>query len=429
MAEHLNTGGEDQTIDHPALEALLDSLIDKLMLGVSRLLIIPPDITRLNSRAGEITACLWNRLHETVHIDILPALGTHVPMTEAQCVRMFGPDVPFDRVIPHRWRTDLRELGELSADEMGELSGGAFTQPMRVAVNRQLFDGRYDLILSVGQVVPHEVIGMANYTKNIMIGVGGKDTIDKSHFLGAACGLESIMGRSDTPVRRALDTVYDRHVRNALPITFLLTVVGQAGDGTALRGLYCGDGDATFQAAADLSRRINFDVLDQPIQRCVVYLDPEEFHTTWLGNKAIYRTRMAMADAGELIVLAPALGGFGEDPTIDALIRRHGYHGTPHTLDALKRDPELAGNLSAAAHLIQSSTEGRFRITYCPGGNISQKEIESVGYGYRPYTQAARQYDPARLSGGWHTDTDSEPFFYISNPALGLWSCRERLDT
>ncbi len=431
MTENLHIGGEDLVIDRAALEAHLDGLIERefsARAGVSRLLIIPPDITRLNSRAGEITAYLWKRLHETVHIDILPALGTHAAMTEAQCVRMFGPDVPFDRILPHRWRADLKELGELSAEEMSRLSGGRLAQPMQVAVNKQLFDGRYDLILSVGQVVPHEVIGIANYTKNIMIGVGGKDTIDKSHYLGAVCGMESIMGRVDTPVRRALNTAFDRYVRDALPIRFLLTVIGSQNGDTVLSGLYYGEDDATFQAAAELSRALNFEVLDEPIRRCVVYLDPEEFHTTWLGDKAIYRTRMAMADGGELIVLAPGLSGFGEDTQIDALIRKYGYRGTSHTLDALKHDTDLASNLSAAAHLIHGSTEGRFHVTYCPGRGVSKEEIESVGYRYTSYIDATKRYNPSILTAGWHTDEDDQRFFYIPNPALGLWASRDRLN-
>ncbi len=431
MTENLHIGDENLVIDQEALESHLDGLIERVILrgaGVSRLLIIPPDITRLNSRAGEITAYLWKRLHQTIHIDILPALGTHVPMTEAQCVRLFGPGVPPGRIIPHRWRDDLKVLGELSADEINELSNGRFAQPMQVAVNRQLFDGNYDLILSVGQVVPHEVIGMANYTKNIMIGVGGKDTIDKSHFLGAACGMESIMGRIDTPVREALNTAFDRYLRGVLPISFLLTVVGTQDNDTVLRGIFYGDGDETFIKAAELSRQINFDVLNEPIKRCVVYLDPEEFHTTWLGNKAIYRTRMAMADGGELIILAPGLSGFGEDPQIDRLIRKYGYRGTPNTLDALKHDPELANNLSAAAHLIHGSPEGRFQVTYCPGTGMSKDEIETVGYHHRPYAEAAKQYNPAKLTAGWHTDADGQRYFYIPNPALGLWASRSRLN-
>ncbi len=429
MTSKLNIGGEDVVISQSEMASYLDALIERLRTDydLKRLLIIPPDITRLNSRAGEITAHLWERLHDSVHIDIMPALGTHVPMTEAQCLRMFGPDIPFGRILPHRWRSDLKELGELSAEEMGVLSNGAFTEPMTVAVNRQLFDGGYDLILSVGQVVPHEVIGLANYTKNILIGVGGRDTINKSHFLGAVCGMESIMGRIDTPVRRALNTAFDRYLRSTLPIRFLLTVVGTDGEGPVLRGLYYGEDDKTFEAAAKLSRRINSRVLDEPSHRCVVYPEPGEFHSTWLGNKAIYRTRMAMADDGELIVLAPGVRMFGEDPAIDQLIRTHGYRGTRQTLDALKTSPDLAGNLSAAAHLIHGSSEGRFKVTYCTT-RLSREEVESVGYAYRPYEKAVVQYDPAKHSTGWSRAADGEPFYYIANPALGLWASRERLN-
>ena len=430
MPNFLATGHATNVIDTAALNAHLDRYIADQIdgKGVKRLLILPPDITRLNSLAGEITAYLWDKLAERVHIDLMPALGTHVPMTAAQCHRMFGEAIPMDRILPHRWRDDLRELGELSADFIGELSEGKLVKPMQVAVNKQLFEGDYDLILSIGQVVPHEVIGLANYTKNVMIGVGGKDTIDKSHFLGAVCGMESIMGRADTPVRRALNAGFDQFVRPALNVQFILTVIGPDADfNNVLRGLYIGDDDATFEAAGELSRQVNFDVFDEPVDRCVVYLDPEEFHTTWLGNKAVYRTRMAMADAGELIILAPALKGFGEDEGIDTLIRRHGYMGTGHTLKAIEDDSEMAGNLSAAAHLIHGTSEGRFKITYCPGQGVTQQEIESVGFGYRGYEDAAVQYDPSKLTTGWHTDVDGKKFFYIANPALGLWASKQRL--
>ena len=430
MPNFLSTGHATNTIDAAALQAHLDRYIADHIdaKGVKRLLILPPDITRLNSMAGEITAYLWDKLAERVHIDLMPALGTHVPMTQAQCVRMFGASIPMGRILPHRWRDDLIELGELSAEFLGELSDGRLVKPMQIAVNKQLFEGGYDLIVSVGQVVPHEVIGLANYTKNVMIGVGGKDTIDKSHFLGAVCGMESIMGRADTPVRRALNAGFDRYIRETLDVHFILTVIGpDAQQNNILRGLYIGDDDATFEAAGELSRQVNSDVFDEPIDRCVVYLDPEEFHTTWLGNKAVYRTRMAMADGGELIILAPALKGFGEDEQIDKLIRRHGYMGTDHTLKAIEDDPEMAGNLSAAAHLIHGTSEGRFTITYCPGEGVTQQEIESVGFGYRSYADASAVYDPQTLTTGWHTDADGKKFFYIANPALGLWASQQRL--
>ncbi len=135
--------------------------------------------------------------------------------------------------------------------------------------------------------------------------------------------------------------------------------------------------------------KVNFTVLDEAPRKMVVYLDPEEFHSTWLGNKAVYRTRMAIADGGELIVLAPGVKTFGEDRQIDGLIRKYGYTGTPRVMQLVRETEDLPKNLSAAAHLIHGSSEGRFRITYCPG-HLSREEIESVGYGYADLASDAR---------------------------------------
>jgi len=170
---------------------------------------------------------------------------------------------------------------------------------------------------------------------------------------------------------------------------------------------------------------VNFEMLAEPLKKVVVYLDPSEFKSTWLGNKAVYRTRMAMADGGELIILAPGLKEFGEDHEIDRLIRKYGYRGTPATLAATKEHPELQHNLSAAAHLIHGSSEGRFNVTYCPG-HLTQQEIESVNFKYADLKTMTLRYDPAKLKDGWNTLPDGEKIFYISNPALGLWACRSR---
>ena len=415
----LSDGAADRIISEEELKAHLDSFVEKYK-DIKRLLILPPDITRLNSRAGEITAYLYEKFKDSCYIRLMPALGTHYPMTKEECDKMFGPDIPFELFLPHDWRNDLIQLGQLEGEFISGLSEGKLDYTMDVAVNKELINGNYDLIISIGQIVPHEVIGMANYTKNVLVGVGGGDTINKSHFLGAVYGMERIMGETNSPVRQALNTGYDRYVRPKADIQYILTVIGKEEDELVMRGLYMGDDDETFADACELSRAVNLDNVSKPIQKCIVYLDSEEFKSTWLGNKSVYRTRKAMATGGELIVLAPALHTFGEDPEIDRLIRKYGYFGTDQTLKDVKENEELANNLSAAAHLIHGTSDGRFKITYCPGPDMSQEEIESVGFEFGKYDEIVEKYQFDSLKDGWNT-VNGEEIFYISNPALGLW--------
>ncbi len=391
--------------------------------SVQRVLAIPPDFTRFHSRAGLLTQQAWQYYGERL-TDVLPALGTHYPMTPAELDAMFGP-MPQSLFRVHDWRNGTETVGEVPAEYVREVSAGAVNFSWPAQVDRLLLEGRYDLILSLGQVVPHEVIGMASYNKNIFVGTGGPEGINKSHFVGAAYGMERIMGRADTPVRRLLNYASEHFTRN-LPIIYVQTVVRRASDGTLRTcGLFIGDDSACFHAAAELSLKVNFTMVDKPLRKVVVYLDPHEFKSTWLGNKSIYRTRMAIADGGHLIVLAPGLREFGEDPTIDRLIRRHGYRGTPATMAALEADAELRANLGSAAHLIHGSSEGRFRVTYCPG-HITREEIEGVGFAYGDLAAMLLRYPPDKLRDGCNTLPDGEEVFFISNPAIGLWAHGDR---
>lgn len=393
-----------------------------------KVLAIPPDYTRLPSRAGELTEMTWE-YYGDVLTDVLPALGTHSPMTAHQISHMFGA-MPASLIREHDWRNDIVTVGEVPASFVKEVSGGAVEFPWPAQVNRLLLEGNFDLILSLGQVVPHEVVGMANYNKNIFVGTGGVEGINKSHFVGAAYGMERMMGHADTPVRRIFNYASENFTNN-LPIVYVQTVVGlDKTDGKIkTRGLFIGDDYEVFDLAAKLALQVNFEMLEEPLKKVVVYLDPTEFKSTWLGNKSVYRTRMALADEGELVILAPALVEFGEDKEIDRLIRKHGYFGTPATLKACEEHEELRNNLSAAAHLIHGSSEGRFSITYCPGEepeNLTRLEIESVGFSYAELGEMMKKYDPKKLKDGFNLMEDGEEIFYISNPALGLWAYRER---
>jgi nickel-dependent lactate racemase len=386
-----------------------------------KVLVLPPDITRFHSRAGEITRYLWQYYGQAL-TDILPALGTHAPMTEAEIQRMFHV-VPASLFRRHDWRGGLATLGEVPGEFIRQVSEGKLDYSWPAQVDRLITEGGFDLILSVGQVVPHEVIGMANYNKNLFVGAGGSEGINKSHFLGAVYGMERIMGRADTPVRRVLNYASEHFARH-LPVVYVQTVVAATDGGQVTRGLYVGDDVECFNKAAGLSLQVNFRMLDKPLRKVVVYLDPEEFKSTWLGNKSIYRTRMAMADAGELIVLAPGLREFGEDKQIDALIRKYGYVGTEKVLGLVRDREDLRGNLSAAAHLIHGSSEGRFSVSYCPG-HMTRGEIEAAGFRYADLNEQTARYDPRKLKDGFNTVAGEEGF-YISNPGLGLWSTAER---
>ncbi len=387
-----------------------------------KVLCLPPDFTRFHSHAGVLTGYAWEYYGSKL-TDVLPAIGTHAPMTADEIRRMFG-EMPLDLFRVHDWRNGLVTLGEVPASFIQEQSEGRLDYPWPAQVDRLLVEGGFDLILSIGQVVPHEVIGMANYNKNVFVGTGGVDGINRSHYLGAVVGLERIIGRADTAVRRVLNYASD-HFARQLPIVYVQTVVDKDANGKlVVRGIFVGDDVECFYKAAELSLKVNFQMLDREIRTCVVYLDPSEFKSTWLGNKSIYRTRMALADNADLIVLAPGVKEFGEDPAIDKLIRKYGYINTPPVLRAVKENADLAASLGVAAHLIHGSSENRFKITYCPG-HLTREEIESVNFSYAPLDEMMRRYDPAKLKDGFNM-VDGEEVFYVSNPALGLWSYRER---
>lgn len=422
MSLYCSVGSPETALSAAQLQSLLSEALAQLGTR-QKVLAVPPDQTRLHSRAGDLTTFAWQYYGDSLSA-VLPALGTHSAMSPEQLTRMF-PGMPHSLFHVHDWRNDVITLGEVPSEFIHQQSEGKLNYEWPAQVNKLIANGGFDLILSIGQVVPHEVIGMANYTKNILIGTGGPLGISRSHYLGAVYGLERIMGRAENPVRAVLNYASDQFLKD-IPIVYVLTVVGREEDGSlAVRGLFIGDDAECFHRAADLSLKVNFELVEQPLRKVVVYLDPHEFHSTWLGNKAVYRTRMALADNAELIILAPAVREFGEDKRIDALIRRFGYRGTPATLAAVNANPDLAGELSAAAHLIHASSEDRFTITWCPG-HLTKEEVEGVGYKYGDLNTMVKHFNPDTLTHGFNT-INGEEIYFISNPGLGLWAHKSRL--
>ncbi len=409
-------------------DAELTEALRRFLAGrtLRKVLLLPPDMTRLHSYAGRITQILYGMLKDVCHVDIMPALGTHDAMTPEECAAFFGEEIPYGTFLPHRWKTDIVKIGQVPAEFVKEVSDGLIDYPIDVEVNERLMDPSYDLIVSIGQVVPHEVVGMANYNKNIFVGCGGKSLINRSHFLGAVYGMERLMGKDHSPVRKVLDYA-EREFFAQRPLQYILTVTTVDRGEVALEGLYIGRDRKLFEQAVAQSQRRNLIFLDRAPKKVVVYLDEREFKSTWLGNKSVYRTRMAIADGGELVVLAPGVKKFGEDPAIDLLIRKYGYVGRVGVLDAWRKNQDLKDHLSAAAHLIHGSSDGRFAITYAVE-KLTREEVEGVNFRYVALGDALKRYDPARLVDGWNTLADGEEIFYISNPAIGLWADRKKFE-
>ncbi|MBN1437097.1 MAG: DUF2088 domain-containing protein [Sedimentisphaerales bacterium] len=424
--EYFAEGSAEAQIDLRRAGELLDEMLAQWG-DVRRVLLLPPDYTRAHSWAGELTVLLWEALRDRAEVVIMPTLGTHVPMTGNELAAMF-PGVPRDVFREHDWRRDVVQLGEVPSEFVRKITDGKLDYSIKCQVNRLLVEGKWDKIISIGQLVPHEVVGIANQNKNIFVGAGGQDIINKSHYIGAVCNMERIMGRETSPVRDVFNYA-ERNFAGDLPITYVLTVRKKNAAGKLITcGLFAGDDEATYLQGAKLCQQVNLDLLDKPLRKVVVYLDPSEFKSTWLGNKAIYRTRMAMADDGELLILAPGVKEFGEDAEIDRLIRKYGYRGTDYILKMVKENEDLGANLSAAAHLIHGSSEGRFKITYC-AGKLSREEIEGAGFAYGELAEMTQKYDPTKLADGVNTLADGEEIFYISNPALGLWGLKKQFNS
>ncbi|MCK4325828.1 DUF2088 domain-containing protein [bacterium] len=407
------------------IQRLIEQARERITKDLKKVLLLPPDITRHHSGAGQLTEMIYRLLPDGCKVDVIPTLGQHVPHTDKENKWMFG-SIPLECFHVHDWRKGCKKIGEVSADYVKEASDGKADWPIPVEINRMVIENDYDLIINIGHVVPHEVLGFANHNKNYFIGLGGKETICASHMMAACCGIENNLGQLITPVRACYNKAEEDYL-NKLPDVYVLIVMARNEEQELVpTGLYVGDDMETYLMAAGRSKEQNITVFDEPIKKIVAVMQADEFKSTWVANKAIYRTRMALADKGELLIIAPGLERFGEQPEVDALIRKYGYGGTSTVMEQYKKNNDLQDLAHAAAHLIHGSSESRFTITYAPG-KLTREEIENVNFEYVELDDALNRYNPEKMSEGWNTMPDGEKVYFISSPSAGLWAWKKKL--
>ena len=386
----------------------------------------------------------------------MPALGTAIQ--PAQIAKMY-PTIPPALFREHDWRDGTVAVGTVPAADVRELTGGAINRPWTATLNALVARGGHDLVLSMGQVVPHEALGMANYTKNLFIGVAGAETINFTHHIMAVYGVENVMGRASNPGRALFDRAFDAFCPE-LPALFAMTVVGTKPDGARVtRGFYVGDTSESFKAAR-LSLEVNFTMVDEPHAKAVP-ARRAKYAFTWTANKAIYRTRPG-ADGGELVARArrelrrardarPAdrkceratsarasARARGPKPDPDArddappppppnFARRHGYRSSAETMSLLETDPS-SRKTSSPPRTRSGKSEGRFKITLSveAGGGLSA-DIEKANFEWGDVDALQQRYDPAKLTPGATCSPTAGACFLVPQPLpAGLWASKSR---
>lgn len=425
---------EADALSEPQIKLAASQLVEeahkRIAPRLKRVLLLPPDLTRAHSGAGRVTEWIYQHIlsiEPEAHIRVIPTLGQHIPHTEAENKWMFG-SIPNEIILPHDWRNGVSSVGTIPASLVRETTGGVADWEIPVDLNSTLINEPWDLIVNIGHVVPHEVLGFANHNKNYFIGLGGKETICASHIAAAVYGIENNLGCLVTPLRACFNFAEKEMLSHLPDVYFQIVMQRDRENRLVTSGVYVGDDLDTYLEAAKRSREQNIMLFDKPVKKIVATMQADEFRATWVANKAVYRTRMAIADGGELLIIAPGVERFGEQPEVDALIRKYGYKGTERTLRLYKTEADMQAIPHGVAHLIHGSSEGRFTITYAPG-HLTQQEIESVGYEYAHLSDAIERYDPASMKEGWNTMPDGEEVFYISTPSAGLWATEAKLNS
>ncbi len=373
-----------------------------------RVLFIIPDQTRsmpMPLMFRTLHAALQRRVKK---MDLLIALGTHPPMTEAMILELLGLSAEersgqFGAVdiFNHAWQdpSALAHIGTISADEIERISGGLMRQSVDVTINKRVLD--YDLVCIVGPVFPHEVVGFSGGNKYFFPGVSGAEILNLFHWLGALITNYAINGTKHTPVREVVN-----RAAALIPVEkqcFCLTVVGKR-----TKALFFGTPEDAWSEAADLSARTHIVYKEKPF-KSVLAMAPPMYDELWVAGKCMYKLEPVVADGGELIIYGAHVREISV--THGALIRRVGYHVRDYFTKQMERFADIPGGILAhSTHVRGGGTfEGgveRARVQVTLATGISEAESRAVNLGYR---------DPASLHPEDWRDREAEGYLLVPN--------------
>lgn len=380
MAAALPTLTADQVQQWFATQLPIDDFVGQ------RILLIVPDATR-TAPLPLLFGALYERLRPVVtQLDVMIALGTHPPMSETQICKLLGiSEKERARLFfqtnfyNHEWDRPerLTTLGRLSKDDTAELSDGLLSLDVAVDINSRVKD--YDLLLVLGPVFPHEVVGFSGGNKYFFPGIAGPDILNFFHWLGALITNASIIGVKDTPVRRVVDKAAAMIPVERRAITFVV-----ASD-ASLYGLHYGTPESAWNEAADISSQVHIRRFSKPFQQ-VLSCAPPMYDDLWVAGKCMYKLEPVVADGGELIIYAPHVTEISV--THGKLIEQVGYHVRDYFVKQWERFKDIPWGVLAHSTHVRGS--GRFengveypRVQVTLASQIPPEVCAKINLGYR----------------------------------------------
>ncbi|KJS03079.1 MAG: hypothetical protein VR65_02210 [Desulfobulbaceae bacterium BRH_c16a] len=416
-------GTPDRPLSEAEIRKIVEDSTPASLFAGKKVLVLTPDTTR-TCPLPLMIRCLGELLGKSAaHLDFMVALGTHTPLPEERILALYGISAT-DRqerwagsqFLNHRWDlpNTLARIGWIEADEIEELSGGKLSERVPVDINRAIFE--YDLIVILGPVFPHEVVGYSGGAKYLFPGISGGEFLHAFHWLGAVVTCPGTIGIKHTPVRE----VINRAMRFIdIPVHCLAMVVKSA---TELYGLFGGDYKKAWSLAADLSERVHVVVKEKPYHT-VFGVCPPMYDEIWTGGKVMYKLEQVVADSGRLIIYAPHITEVSR--TWGAYMEKIGYHVRDYFLADPGRFTDIPrGVLAHSTHVRGlGAMEGGIekpRIEVILASAIPPEMCAKINLGYLdPNTLDPDRYRNREAEGILFVDKAGEVLHRLRTPILG----------